>query len=49
MEGIALPLDRVRELFITHGDKLHVEIYQNDKPHYGFRLLSQWRKGLVSL
>jgi hypothetical protein len=44
-------LGRVRELFIVHDQKLDVEIYLNDlnSPLYGFRRLSQWNKGIVSL
>lgn len=42
-------LSRVTELFETHGAELHVEIYLNDTLYLGFRRLSQWRKGLVSL
>ena len=42
-------LSRVTELFVTYGAKLHVEIYLNNSPYLGFRRLSQWRKGMVSL
>lgn len=42
-------LGRVRELFVIHDQKLHVEIYLNDTVYLGFRTLSQWNKGLLSL
>jgi hypothetical protein len=42
-------LGRVRELFLIHGQALHVEIYQDDTPYLGFRILSQWNQGKISL
>jgi hypothetical protein len=42
-------LGRIRELFITHGQTLHVELYLNDTLYLGFRRLSQWNKGQLSL
>lgn len=42
-------LGYVRELFLTHSDKLHVELYLNGNPLYGNRRLHQWNRGLVTL
>jgi hypothetical protein len=42
-------LGRIKELFVAHGSKPHIELYLNDEPYLGFRALSQWHKGLLSL
>jgi hypothetical protein len=42
-------LARLKELFITHGEELYPEIYENDlnRPLYGVRRLQQWNRGLL--
>ena len=44
-------LSRVSELFRAHGDKLYVEIYQDDsrRPYLDFRRLSQRRRSLITI
>jgi hypothetical protein len=51
MQISEVTVERVRELFIEHGDRLDVEVCLNDLGSilYGFRTLKKWNRGEAQL